>query len=363
MNPSESVQVMRACTRFLNYGYTRRPQQVFADLADYADPEWRMDNYGNGDLIADFERDVATVLGKPAAVFMPSGTMCQQIVLRVWAERARNWRVAFHPTCHLELREQQGYRLLHGLQGTLVGDPHRLITLNDVEQLAEPVGTLLLELPQREIGGLLPVWDDLVALTTFARQRGMRLHLDGARLWESGPFYARPYAEIASLFDSVYVSFYKGLGGIAGAMLAGPEDIIAEARVWQRRHGGNLPALYPYVIAARRGMELRLPRMAQYHDHAKAIAATLNVLPDITITPNPPQTNMAHVYLRGDPEALKLRALDSARRSGVWLFGGLMTSPLPDWNYFEMTVNDAALDIPVDEVRALFSELLIGADR
>ena len=66
------------------------------------------------------------------------------------------------------------------------------------------------------------------------------MHMDGARLWESAPFYGRSYAEIAALFDTVYVSFYKGVGAIAGAALAGPADFIAEARVWQRRHGGDL---------------------------------------------------------------------------------------------------------------------------
>jgi threonine aldolase len=71
------------------------------------------------------------------------------------------------------------------------------------------------------------------------------LHLDGARLWECRPFYGRDYAQIAGLFDSVYVSFYKTLGGIAGAALAGPADVIAEARVWQRRQGGNLVRLFP----------------------------------------------------------------------------------------------------------------------
>ncbi len=69
-----------------------------------------------------------------------------------------------------------------------------------------------------------------MAITDWARERGTALHLDGARLWDvHAPFYRRPYAEIAGLFDSAYVSFYKGLGGIAGATLAGPADLVAAA--------------------------------------------------------------------------------------------------------------------------------------
>jgi len=92
----------------------------------------------------------------------------------------------------------------------------------------------------------------------MARERNITLQLDGARLWECQPFYQRSYAEIAALFDTVYVSFYKILGGITGAMLLGPEDVIAEARIWQRRHGGNLVRMFPFVLSAKQGLETRL---------------------------------------------------------------------------------------------------------
>src|SRR5262249_27327174 len=159
------------------------------------------------------------LLGKEAAVFMPSGTMCQQIAMRIWCDRRGSSRIAFHPTCHLELHEQQGYRLLHGLHGICVGSPFHLLTLDGLRRIPERLGAILLELPQREIGGQLPTWEELNAISVWARERAIPLHMDGARLWESQPFYGRSYAEIAALFDSVYVSFYKSLGGIAGSIL------------------------------------------------------------------------------------------------------------------------------------------------
>ncbi|HEX8731970.1 MAG TPA: beta-eliminating lyase-related protein, partial [Ktedonobacterales bacterium] len=164
-------------------------------LAESVGADELPDSYGSGALIEDFEREIASLLGKEAAVFMPSGTMAQQIALRIWSDRSGRRSVAFHPTCHLELHEQKGYALLHGLHGALVGDPDRLITLADLRARPEPLAALLLELPQREIGGQLPTWDALVEQTAWAHEHGAAAHMDGARLWEAGPTYGRSYAE------------------------------------------------------------------------------------------------------------------------------------------------------------------------
>ena len=133
------------------------------------------------------------------------------------ADRSGRRGVAWHPTCHLEIHESRAYQLLHGLHARTVGAPDRLLTLADLEEVKETLGTLLLELPQREIGGQLPAWEELEAQVGWARERGLAVHLDGARLWEARTFYERPLSEIAGLFDSVYVSFYKGLGGMPAA--------------------------------------------------------------------------------------------------------------------------------------------------
>src|SRR6187399_2210271 len=215
LSAAERQDVFRACDRFLiGHGPRRLPAELSA-LAAAADPTQACDSYGAGGALEELEREVAALLGKPAALFLPSGTMAQQIALRVHAERTRCSTVAFHPTCHLELHEQRGYARLHGLAACLVGRRDRLLTRRDLEALAEPVAALLLELPQREIGGLLPSWEELCEQAAWAQQHGAALHLDGARLWESVPHYGRTLAEVCALFDSVYVSFYKTLGGIA----------------------------------------------------------------------------------------------------------------------------------------------------
>src|SRR5262249_35988329 len=163
----------------------------------------------------------------------PTGAMAQQVALRIHAETRSRAGVAFHPQCHMEANEQHGYAVVHGLRAHLLGDRHRLVTPADLDAVGEPLAALLLELPQRDIGGQLPVWEDLVAVIDRARARDAAVHMDGARLWEAQPFYDRPHAEIAALFDSAYVSLYKGLEGVRGAVLAGDEQFIAAAQVWR----------------------------------------------------------------------------------------------------------------------------------
>lgn len=359
MPERDSDAIRAACTRFATGHYPRTPREELLALAEATPEDAQIDYYGGG-LVAEFEGEVAALLGKPAAVMMPSGTMAQQIALRVWAERTGNFAFACHPTCHLEMHEDSAYRALHGLHAELVGPRYELLTLERLQAVTAPFGALLLELPQRPIGGALPAWDDLVRITDWAREEGIALHMDGARLWECQPFYGRDYAEIAGLFDTVYVSFYKILGGLTGALLAGPEDVIAEARVWMHRHGGRLFHLYPYALSARQGMAAHLPRIAAYHERTVEIAAALDTIDGLALTPNPPHTNMFHLFLRGEPDRLREAALDIAEETGVWLLRGDGVSPsqVPGFHMLEFVTGEATLDIPVAELAGLYARLM-----
>jgi threonine aldolase len=272
--------------------------------------------------------EVREPLGKPAAVFMPSGTMAQQIALRVHADRRGRRVVAFHPTCHLELHEDKAYQRLHGLIGRPLGDGRELLSLADLEGVDEPLAALLIELPQREIGGRLPPWDDLAALVGSARERGAAVHLDGARLWECGPFYARPLSDIARLFDTVYVSFYKGLGGLSGSMLLGEDDVIAEAREWRRRHGGTLFQLWPYAAAGLAGLRLRLPRMAAYVEHARR-SQRAGRDRGRQVVPDPPQTPMMHLHLDTTAAQVTAGIRRMATEQRLWTWGGSSPTDTP----------------------------------
>jgi threonine aldolase len=336
--------------RALTHHGPQSPHDTFAALAAATPEDLSFDRYGEAEWLADFESEVARELGKEAAAFMPSGTMAQQIALRIWCERRANSTIAFHPTSHLELHESRAYAFLHGLRALTVGPPAALMTAKDFETISEPVGALLLELPQREIGCRLPEWDDLLALVAAARRAGTPVHLDGARLWEAAPHYGRSHAEIAAPFDSVYVSFYKGLGALAGAMLAGDAGFVAQARTWQHRHGGRLVTIAPLALSARAAFAGNLSKMAGYRERARAIARGLSGVANVTIVPDPPHTNTFHLFLQGSREDLEQRALDYARETGTLAFARLAATAFADRWKWEFVAGEATMSFSVDDV-------------
>ncbi len=269
------------------------------------DPSTPTDFYGNDPLINDFEAEIAQLLGMESSVFFPSGTMAQQIALRMWSDLAGTKKVAYHPLCHLEIHEKDGLKVLHHLEPVLLGSSDRLFTLDDLKAVEEPLACVLIELPQREIGGQLPAWEELVEISQYCRSKGIKLHLDGARLFEALPYYEKSAEEVCSLFDSAYVSFYKGLGGIAGAALAGSKEFTEQSKVWKRRHGGDLISLYPYIVNARYCMKLRLGKMREYWQQAQYVAEELNKIEGIRTVPQVPVCNMFHVYFQSDRETLE----------------------------------------------------------
>ncbi|WP_086348240.1 threonine aldolase family protein [Candidatus Enterococcus clewellii] len=324
-------------------------KQAFSDV----EGQIESDMYGNGEVIEAFQAKMAQVLGKEAAVFFPSGTMAQQIALRIWTDQKNNKTVAYHPFSHLEIHEEDGLKELHQIRPILLGSQERLVTLTDIQEIEEPIACLLLELPQRDIGGQLPTFDELQEITDFCRENGIKVHLDGARLWECLPYYERTAAEICSLFDSVYVSFYKGLGGIAGAILAGEQSFIDESKIWKRRHGGDLISLYPYVVSSDYYYDQRIGNMATYYETAKKVAEQFNRCSGVQTLPEVPVTNMFHVHFSKSKE--EMAALLSALHEEYGIgFTGMLVDKGDTTCSFELSLGDAFKEVPEEKLKQVF---------
>ncbi len=322
-----------------------------ADLLATIDPGTAVDRYGDGGVVAELEAEVAGLLGAPAAVHLPSGTMAQQLVLRVHAERRGRRTVLFHPRCHLREHEGQALERLQALIGRPVGSPDALLSLADLQRVAEPAAALLLELPQRDLGGALPAWDDLVAQTAWAREHGAAVHLDGARLWEASAGYDRPPAEIAALFDTSYVSFYKGLGALAGCCVTGPSDVVAQVREGRSRMGGTLFGMWPSAASALSCLRTRLPLMPAYLAHARAIADALREQPGVTVLPDPPQTPMLHLLLEVDRAGFD-RGVRHLAGQGLWTWADATPGAGVEGVRVELTIGDATLTLSPQEIAA-----------
>lgn len=364
LTDTERKALRKRCSSIVSGFRETTPAESFRELATWCEANAiDHDHYGEGSLVSDFEAKVATLLGKPAAVAMPSGIMAQLAAVRIWAGRKALPRFGMHPTSHLIGHESEAYAALMHLHGVSIGDRGKPMVAKDLESVAEALSCVIVELPIREAGGQLPGWDELDALKALANARDVPLHMDGARLWETLPFYGKSYAEIADGFASIYVSLYKGIGSFAGAMLIGDGDFIAEARLWRRRMGGTLPHLSPLIAPAAMRFDARLALMPSLHARTLAFATGLQALPGVRVNPAIPQTNMLHLSIDAPADAL-LDARDRvAERTGTWLLSHARVAEVPGWSISEIYVGDTLLAIDDAQLMPLFAQLLADARR
>ncbi|MFF1460485.1 threonine aldolase family protein [Streptomyces sp. NPDC058330] len=319
--------------------------------------EWT-DTYGNG-VVAELERRTADLLDMEAAAFFPTGTMAQQVALRCWAGRTGDPVVALHPLSHPEVHERGALTAVSGLRTVHPTTEPRLPTAEEVRDLPEPFGTLMLELPLRDAGFTLPTWEELTAVVAAARDRDAVVHLDGARLWECGPHLGRTLPEIAALADSVYVSFYKSLDGLSGAVLAGPATLVEQARTWRHRYGGQVFQQYPAALSALLGLERELPRLPSYVEHAKLVAGALaegfagSGVPWFRVHPEPPHTHQFQMWLPYGTEVLDEASVRQAEETGVTLFRRWFPAAggPPGVSFTEVTVAAPGLEWTAEDVR------------
>ncbi|MBT9459507.1 MAG: threonine aldolase [Burkholderiaceae bacterium] len=359
-NAQQRRQMRRQCTVVVPGFRSLPPAEEFKALASWCEArQIESDMYGEGGLLGTFEQQIADLLGKPAAVFMPSGVMAQLIAVRLHTEAARLPRFGMSPNAHLAVHEQQAFESLWGLHGVPIGSALRPMLASDLAAVHQPLACAIVELPMREAGGQLPTWEQLEALKAQAAASGTPLHLDGARLWPCRSFYAqRSYADIVTGFQSVYVSMYKDIGGQAGALLAGEPAFIANARLWQRRMGGNLVQQTSFVASAAMRFEQRLEILDACCGRARELALGLGGLNGVRINPATPHTNMLHLHVDAPAEALNEARDALAEAERCWLFGAARPSEVPGWSCIELNVGDQLLALDNATVLPLFERVL-----
>lgn len=221
-----------------------------------------LDAYGSGTTKQAFEAHIAKFLGKEHGLFFLTGVQAQLAALKTYSESTGRHRVAWYVSSHLESAECDAYEKLYGLERVLLGAQEDILpTVEDIRQVllqhGETLAAIVLEIPNRTLGCQTHSLADLRKIAQLCKESGVALHCDGARLWEVEPWYSAvegvSFEQLCECFDSVYVSFYKGLGGLTGAMLVHDDAVFMEdAKLWQRRAGGNAFTLGVEVLDCER---------------------------------------------------------------------------------------------------------------
>jgi threonine aldolase len=316
-----------------------------------------LDVYSDGPAMKQLEQETAALLGKPAGMFFAKGIVAQQAALLAHAQATNRRIVALHPSSHFAMDEHDTLDRLAGLSSLRLGSDIRHFTAADLERAAENLGCVTVEVPLRRAGFLAPSWDELAGISAWCRARNIPFHLDGARLWEVAPHYGRSLAELAALADSVYVSFYKGLGAMGGCVLAGTPALLAACRPWRNRFGGDMPTIFPYVLTGLEGLRLHLPRMAEYYRHACAIADAIAATPGLRVRPHAPHGNSFQVTIAAPRAAAEAAATRLAEREGLWLVNRLIDTQWPDECLAEIVVGAATTEWTPAEAAAALGKL------
>jgi threonine aldolase len=359
-----SSDLRRSCTIDLAYPYHQpdTPPQRLRAVADYMEAEGLdADASLNGPAAQRLEGKIAALTGMQAAAWFPTGVMAQCAAAQIHAEQSGSRRVLLHPSSHLELHEENAHQHLHSLDPEIIGrwgEPVR------AEDLVPGAACAFVELPQRHDGGALPDWAALQALKDRAAELDLTLHMDGARLWSCRPFYDdRSYAEIVNGFASVYVSLYKDIGAPIGAVLAGSEDFIRQARTWRVRMGGALVAPWPAVPDALRLIDKRLEQMPGFIARAGELARAFSAIDGLSVEPSPAHTNMLNLRLDCTFDVAMAARDTVAREHGVWLTNRVWDLEGGRPVVLEITVGERIASADLDRIVAAVRSLAEAISR
>jgi threonine aldolase len=282
------------------------------------------DQYGEDPTTNRLQERIAVLLGKEAALWLPSGTMANQVALRVLTRPGDD--VIVSRESHAVWHETGGSAANAGVQFTEIG-AHGVYTVEEFLTVRKPRGhaiyppTTLLEIENthNRSGGIVFPQDEAERLCAAAREHGVATFLDGARLWNAAVASGRSEAQLAAPFDLVAVALSKGLGAPGGSLLAGSRELIERATRYRRMFGGAMRQVGIYAAAGLHALDHHRTRLVEDHANARRIATVLAQHPRVDLDMSSVQTNIIVFRLQdGAPDAATV--VERAREHGVLLF-------------------------------------------
>lgn len=260
------------------------------------------DVFGEDPTVNRLQERAAALLGKEAALYVPSGSMANQIALKVHCQPGDD--IIIGEGAHNHLYESGAAGALAGVQATVVGRGG-LFTARDVEAAYKsgdnhsfaPTRLVCVENTHNRGGGVVWSQRDVTEVAAFARTRGLALHLDGARLCNAAVAQGASVAALAAHFDTVSMCFSKGLGAPVGSVIAGTKAAMVKAHRYRKMLGGGMRQAGLLAAAALHALDHNLDRLADDHANARLLAERLSELPGLSVNLEKVQTNIVMVDL------------------------------------------------------------------
>ncbi len=315
------------------------------------------DYYSQGGAVAQLEKACAKLLGKEAAVFMPTGTLANHLAVRALAGADRRVIVQheshfFNDTgdCAQTLSQLNLIPLARGKATFTLADVEEVIGRTASGRVAARVGVIAIETPVRRKTGEQFAIDDMRQITAFARKEGIRLHLDGARMLLASAYTGMSPAEYAAMFDTVYISLWKGLNAASGAILAGPKSLLDGMYHTRRMFGGGLPQAWPYASVALHFLDGFVDRFRAGVQASEAFIQELDSRAGVKAQRIAQGTNIFRVPVAG-VDTTRLRDTLAAR--GISIATPAAGSPLMTLNVNESWARRPASELATDFLRGM----------
>jgi threonine aldolase len=277
--------------------------------------------FGDDPTVLALQERVAGILGKEAALYMPSGTMTNQVAVRTHTEAGDE--IMLDASAHIYYYEAGAPAALSGVMCRLLQGKRGIFTADDVRSALRlgdvhfaPTRLICIENTHNRGGGSIWPVEVIAGIAELAMENNLKMHMDGARLWNASVATGIPEAEYAQFFDSVSVCFSKGLGAPVGSALAGSAEFINRARRFMKQFGGGMRQAGVIAAGALYALENHRDRLAEDHDNAKILAEGLSDIPGIEIDVSTVETNIVIFRLKGvNPVEFFL----NAHKAGVYM--------------------------------------------
>ena len=308
------------------------------------------DVFGDDPTINNLEERVAEILGKEAAVYMPSGTMTNQVAIRTHTEPGDE--ILLEQSAHVYFNEAGATAALSGAICRLIPGDRGVFGAEDMEAAIRPVNDhyprtklVCVENTANRGGGKVWPLEKLAEVKKTGHENGLKIHLDGARIWNAAASMNIPESEIAKHFDSVSVCFSKGLGAPVGSALAGSSDFIMEARRFRKQFGGGMRQAGIIAAGALYALENNRERLTVDHVNAKIFAKGLNEINGIDVNPDDVETNIINFRVQG---MTKDELIEKLNKQGTHV---LPKDSITIRAVTNLMVSESQINIALDHVR------------